>query len=150
MPVYSPTLFPATRAHEGRWEGTYTHINDSAEIEDQHSSVVHCLFPDDGGEVFYRQEIIFTWPDGRKRHDVFEGVPRGDALWYRTPTFEGKSWETDDGIILLSLNRLDEPGARFFEMIVMGESGEHRARTWHWFRNGRLYRRTLCDERRVA
>jgi hypothetical protein len=36
------------------------------------------------------------------------------------------------------------------EVIVMGEGGQHRARTWHWFRDGRLVRRTLCDEQRVA
>jgi hypothetical protein len=36
------------------------------------------------------------------------------------------------------------------EVIVMGEGGHHRARTWHWFREGRLVRRTLCDEQRVA
>ncbi|MEM1380645.1 MAG: hypothetical protein AAGH41_08475 [Pseudomonadota bacterium] len=100
--------------------------------------------------MFYRQHIHFTWPDGRERHDLFEGIPRDQALWYDTPTFTGKSWETDDGLVLLNLQRKDEPGARFFEIIVMGEGGTHRARTWHWFRDGRLYRRTLCDEKRVG
>lgn len=149
MPVYPKTMFPATRAHEGIWEGTYTHINQSTEIIDQHTSLVRCIFPDDGGEVFYRQEIQFTWEDGRTRSDAFEGIPRHGALWYETPVFIGKSWETDDGLVLLNLERLDEPGARFFEMIVMGDTRRHRARTWHWFRDGVLYRRTLCDERRV-
>ena len=150
MPVYPPTLFPATRAHAGVWEGTYTHIDRDAQIEDQHASRVICSFPDDGSDVFYRQEIQFTWPDGRVRHDVFEGIPKEGALWYDTPTFWGKSWETDDGLILLNLERKDEPGARFFEIIAMGEGGRHRARTWHWFRDGALYRRTLCDENRVG
>jgi hypothetical protein len=141
--------FPATRAHEGVWEGVYTHINAAAEIEDRHATRVICEFPSEG-EVVYRQHILFTWEDGRVRSDVFEGVERDGALWYDTPTFRGRSWETDDGLILLNLQRKDEPGAHFFEIIAMGATGEHRARTWHWFRNGKLYRRTLCDEVRVS
>ncbi|NRA28616.1 MAG: hypothetical protein HRU11_00010 [Parvularculaceae bacterium] len=148
MPHYPPDLFPATRAHEGVWQGTYTHLNAAAEIEDQHASTVFCEFPDDDGKVFYRQRIHFSWQDGRDRHDVFEGIPKDGALWYDTPTFHGKSWEAGDGVILLNLQRKDEPGAHFFEIIAMGTNG-HRARTWHWFREGQLYRRTLCDERRV-
>ncbi|MEM0986575.1 MAG: DUF3598 family protein [Pseudomonadota bacterium] len=150
MPVYPPEMFPATRAHAGVWEGTYTHINIAAEIEDRHQTRVVCEFPDDGGDVFYRQHIEFKWEDGRSRRDLFEGRPQDGKLHYDTQTFHGFSWETDDGLILLNLQRKDEPGANFFEIIAMGEGGTHRARTWHWFRDGQLYRRTLCDERRVG
>ena len=146
----SDLSFPATRAHVGIWEGTYTHINADAQIEDRHRSRVICEFPDDGGNVFYRQRIEFTWPDLRARHDIFEGRVSGARLIYDTPTFHGESWETSDGLILLNLLRKDEPGANFFEIIAMGSTGQHRARTWHWFRNGTLYRRTLCDESRVG
>ncbi len=150
MPNYPKDLFSATRAHKGIWEGTYTHIDDQGVIEDQHATKVICEFPDDGGDVFYRQHIQFKWDDGRTRNDMFEGIPRGGKLWYDTPNFQGPSWETDDGLILLNLQRKDEPGAHFFEIIMMGDTGEHRARTWHWFRNGKLYRRTLCNETRVG
>lgn len=146
----STHLFPATRAHEGIWEGSYLHLNTAADIEDRHASRVTCEFPADGGPVFYRQHIKFTWPDGRIRNDMFEGRVEGDCLIYDTPSFCGKSWETADGLILLNLQRKDEPGAHFLEIIAMGSTGKHRARTWHWFRDGRLYRRTLCDESRVA
>ncbi|MEO0981016.1 MAG: hypothetical protein AAFX03_00020 [Pseudomonadota bacterium] len=149
-PPYPKDLFPATRAHEGVWEGTYTHLNAAAEVEDRHRSRVVCEFPDDGGPVFYRQHIRFEWEDGRVREDVFEGAPRAGRLWYDTPTFSGSSWETHDGLILLNLARKDEPGANFFEVIAMGEGGRRRARTWHWFRDGALYRRTLCDEARIG
>ncbi|GGY38644.1 DUF3598 family protein [Parvularcula lutaonensis] len=139
--------FPATRAHEGTWRGVYTHLDEAGRLIDRHRSVVECAFPDDG-EVFYRQTIRFDWEDGRVREDVFEGQVDGDKLRYDTETFCGVSWETDDGLILLSLQRKDEPGTHFYEIICMGEGGRNRARTWHWFREGRLYRRTLCDEMR--
>jgi len=150
MARYPKDMFLATRAHEGVWEGVYTHVNRMAQIEDTHRSKVVCEFPDDGGEVFYRQYITFNWDDGRERKDLFEGVPHNGKLHYDTPTFHGVSWETDDGLILLNLQRKDEPGANFFEIIAMGDNGEHRARTWHWFKDGKLYRRTLCDETRVS
>lgn len=141
--------FPATRAHEGVWEGVYTHLNANAEIEDRHEARVICEFPA-GSDVFYRQHIRFTWADGRRHEDVFEGYVRGAVIQYDTPRFYGKSWETEDGLVLLNLHRKDEPGASFFELIAMGDTGKHRARTWHWFRDGRLFRRTLCDESRIA
>ena len=77
------------------------------------------------------------------------GVYREGRLWWDTETFHGSAWETHDGMILLNLERKDDPGARFFEIIVMGETGKHRARTWHWFKDGKLFKRTLCDEWRV-
>ena len=143
-------LFPATRAHEGIWEGTYHHLNEAGEIVDVHASRVICEFPSDAGQVFYRQHIEFSWDDGRIRRDRFDGIVDGTCLRYDTPTFSGRSWETEDGLLLLNLQRKDEPGAMFYEIIAMGATGEHRARTWHWFRDGKLYRRTLCDERRIS
>ena len=143
------SVFPGMRAHEGVWTGTYTHLDASGMVEDRHASHVVCEFPD-SGPVFYRQTITFNWPDGRERRTTFEGVIRDGAVWFDTPTFHGRSWETDDGLILLNLERKDEPGGRFFEIICMGEGGRYRARTWHWFRDGQLYRRTLCDEVRAG
>lgn len=141
--------FPAMRAHAGIWEGTYTHLDQEGVVEDRHRARVVCEFPENG-EVFYRQHIFFEWEDGRVRDDRFDGVIRDGAVWFDTPTFHGRSWETDAGIVLLHLDRKDEPDACFQEVILMGEGGRHRARTWHWFRDGRLFRRTLCDEVRAG
>ena len=99
---------------------------------------------------FYRQTINLTHPDGSQTEAGFDGYDRGDHLWFDTPTFIGKSWETADGVVLLNLKRKDEPGAHFVEAIIMAEGGRHRARTWHWFKDGQLYRRTLCDETKIA
>jgi len=143
------TDFPAMRAHEGIWEGTYTHLRQDHSIEDQHKARVTCLFPSDG-DVFYRQIVHFTWADGREHHNQFDGIIRDGVIWFDTPTFSGKTWETDDGLVLLNLNRKDERGSTFFELIAMGEGGKHRARTWHWFKDGQIYRRTLCNESRIS
>ena len=144
----SELKFPAHRAHLGVWEGTYRHIDIEAQEEELIKSHVICEFP--GTDVFYRQTIALTHPDGSVTNAGFDGVDRGDHLWFDTPTFVGKSWETEDGVVLLYLQRKDEPGAHFVEVIIMAKGGRNRARTWHWFKDGHLYRRPLCDEVRVS
>lgn len=117
-------------------------------LVDQHDSRVVCEFPAEG-PFAYIQHNHFLWPDGREVRATLPGVFRDGRLWWDLPTFAGCAWESD-GLILLDLQRRDEPGAAFKEIIVMGETGTHRARTWHWFKDGALYRRTLCDETRFA
>lgn len=141
--------FPAHRAHEGIWEGTYRHLGADGALEEMVRSRVVCEFPTQG-EVFYRQSIELTNAAGEVHMAQFDGVARGDHVWFDTPTFRGRSWESEDGVILLNLARKDEPGAHFVEVIILAEGGKTRARTWHWFKAGALYRRTLCDEVRVS
>ena len=141
-------IMPAMLKHEGIWEGTYRHIDAENEMIDIHHARVVCEFPSEG-PYGYIQRNLFTWGDGREYRSVLNGVLRDGKLCWDTETFDGSAWETDHDLILLNLNRKDEPGANFFEIICMGESGVDRARTWHWFRDGRLYKRTLCDETRI-
>ena len=141
------STFPAMRAHEGVWEGTYTHLDAAGAEIDRHAARVVCECPASGAP-FYIQHITFTWPDGRVREDRFDGLVEGDVVRFDTPTFTGKAWESE-GVVLLHLDRKDEAGAHFVEAIILAPDGQTRARTWHWLKDGRLIRRTLCDERRV-
>ena len=108
-----------------------------------------CEFPENG-EFAYIQHNLFIWPDGKEQRYTLPGRLQDDKLWWDTPTFSGCAWQTDFDIILLNLTRKDEVGANFFEMITLGETGKHRARTWQWFREGQLYKRTLCTESKVS
>lgn len=136
--------FPAMRAHEGVWTGTYTHVDADGALIERHASRVVCEFPA-CRDLFYIQHITFTWPDGRVREDRFDGAIEGDRVIFDTPTFFGAAWESGE-LVLLHLDRKDEPGAYFVEVIALAEGGRRRARTWHWFKDGALIRRTLCDE----
>jgi hypothetical protein len=146
------TRFPAMRAHEGVWTGIYTHLDAGGAEVDRHRARVVCEFPpgaqtgaETGAEPFYIQHISFTWPDGRVREDRFDGWIEGARIVFDTPSFTGAAWESGD-LVLLHLDRKDEPGAYFVEIIVLAPGGKSRARTWHWFKDGALIRRTLCDE----
>jgi hypothetical protein len=139
---------PSMLRHEGLWEGDYHHFDSAGALIDQHRVRIRCEFPD-SGPYAYIQHNLFTWPDGRQHRAVLPGVLQGDRLYWDVDTFHGYAWETRDGILLLNLTRKDEPGAHFCEMIVMGADGTHRARSWQWFRGGKLFKLTMCNEWRV-
>ncbi|MEM9287409.1 MAG: hypothetical protein AAGA36_03650 [Pseudomonadota bacterium] len=140
-------VMPTMLNHEGVWVGEYQHIDLEGHIVDAHSSHIVCEFPDDGPYA-YVQYNTFTWPDGQVFKAELPGTLKDGALWWDVDTFHGKAWETTEGLILLHLVRKDLEGGEFFEIIVPGGDGKTRARTWHWFQYGTLFKRTLCNEKR--
>ncbi|MFC7293050.1 hypothetical protein [Hirschia litorea] len=140
---------PTMAKHAGIWEGIYTHIDVDANVIDRHKTRVVCEFPTEGEHV-YIQHNHFMWEDGREYKARLPGVYRDGRLWWDLDTFHGSSWETDEGLIMLDLDRKDDPGANFYEIIALGKTGQHRARTWHWFKDGKLFKRTLCDETKIG
>ncbi len=138
-------VMPSILAHAGTWQGTYRHIDLKGNLLDSHNATVRCDFPETGPYA-YIQYNHFVWEDGREMRAELPGTLRDGKLWWDLPTFHGCCWEAADGVLLLSLDRRDDPGARYLEIIVMGEIGKDRARTWHWFKDGKLFKRTLCDE----
>ncbi|MEO9469822.1 hypothetical protein [Parasphingorhabdus sp.] len=142
-------IMPGMLKHEGKWEGVYRHIDTENREVDRHQALVECIFPAEG-PFAYIQKNIFTWDDGREYRSTLNGVLREGKLWWDNENFNGCGWETDFGLVLLNLDRKDDPDANFYEIICLGDDGNHRSRTWHWFKHGKLFKRTLCDEHRVA
>lgn len=142
------SAMPNMIRHEGRWEGEYRHIDRDGSLVDFHRMTTRCEFPLEG-EFAYIQYNVLRWDDGRSAERSFGGVFRDGLLWWDTDRFHGHGWETMDGIVMLRLDRKDEPGVRFTEMIELSDDGQSRARTWQWFRDGVPFRRTLCDEWRT-
>jgi hypothetical protein len=140
---------PLMLRHAGIWQGTYRHIEANGALLETHSARVECVFPT-SGPYAYIQHNHFTWDDGREYRASLDAVLRDGKLWWDNDNFRGCGWESDFGLILLNLQRKDDTGANFYEMICMGDDGKHRSRTWHWFKNGKLFKRTLCDEELVA
>ncbi len=142
-------LMPAVLEHAGVWQGTYRHIDENGETLDFHKSRVQCFFPEKG-PVVYIQRNQFNWENGKVFNVEFDGVIRNDRIYWDTETFKGYGWVASPNVFLLELQRKDEPGAWFYESIVMGADKKHRARTWHWFKEGVCYKRTLCNESLVV
>ncbi len=140
-----PSLF----AHEGSWEGSYRHVSRDFELLDQHRMVTRCEFPDDGPFAYVQHNRILR-PGEPDTERSFGGSLQGGRIWWDTDRFSGWGWEAGGGVFMLQLQRKDEPGVRFTEMIEISADGRTRSRTWQWFADGTPMRRTLCDEWKVG
>jgi hypothetical protein len=58
-------------------------------------------------------------------------------------------WEVDDFTLYLRFGYRDDPTIEVCEMIQISKDGQNRARTWHWFRDEKLFQVTLTNERRA-
>ncbi len=136
------------RRHEGTWTGRYQHVDLAGTLVDSHDSRVECVFPQ-GGKYAYVQRNTFDWDDGRQERFEFFGELQGDRLYWDNERFKGYAWKTEHDVILLRLNRKDEPATMFLETIILEDGKDTRVRTWHWFTDGVPVRRTLCNEART-
>lgn len=140
---------PDMLRHEGEWEGVYRHVERDGTLIDQHRMWTRCEFPA-AGPYAYIQHNHLRWDDGRELHYEFGGAFDGELLRWDIDRFSGHGWQTREGTVMLRLDRKDEPGVHFIEMINLSADGRTRARTWQWFRDGTPFKRTLCDEWRIA
>ncbi len=140
---------PVLVRHEGQWAGTYITVDVNGKILDQHQSLLTCVFPE--GESYpYVQTNRYTWADGKVEEYQFPGAYRDKSLWFDTERIEGRAWEADEHIVILKFSYKEIPDAYVYEMIHLSACNNHRGRTWHWFKKGELYQRTLIKEERVT
>jgi hypothetical protein len=135
--------------HEGEWKGTYTHVDLDGTVVDRHESHLTCRFPNSDDGIAYHQTNTYMWPDGRTEVHEFPATYANGNIWFDTARIRGHAWEIDDNTIVLTWVYKERPEMYLYEMIQLSRDGNHRARTWHWFQDDRLYRRTLIDEQRV-
>ncbi len=136
---------PAMLRHEGEWDGWYRDFDLDGRLLDERRVATLCVFPDEG-EHHYIQHNTLRWSDGREAEYRFGGRLEGDHLLWRTDRFEGYGWQTRDDTLMLRLDRLDVANAYYLEMISIAPDDATRARTWQWFKDGKPWKRTLCDE----
>lgn len=140
---------PVLARHEGSWEGEYVHVDPAGNILDRHRAELTCSFPTDG-EWPYFQVNTYTWADGRREEIRFPAAYHDKQIWFDTDRIDGRAWEIDDKTVILTWVYKQDAGNYLYEMIQIDASGNNRARTWHWFENGEIVRRTLIKEHRVS
>ena len=138
---------PVLVRHEGEWRGEYIHIDADGNVTDRHASLLVCAFPE-SGRFDYFQTNTYTWDDGRREQIDFPATYRDGRIWWDNDRIVGSAWEVDDRTIVLNWRRKDLPGSYLYEMIQINAGNDRRGRTWHWFIDDELIRRTLIKERR--
>jgi len=146
---------PLVADQEGVWDGEYVHFDAEHREIDRHRSRLVCrLFDGADGEARLVQSNIYHWDDGSREIRYFDGVFRDDRIWISNELIDG--WTASIGLdetgrsLMVAWVRVAEPDFRFYELITMAEDNDAKNRTWHWYRNGRLFQRTLINEVRVA
>jgi hypothetical protein len=152
MPTFKEQ-FPLLARHEGVWDGMYRYYNVAGDKIDEHQSRLVCRFPE-GATFDYEQSNFYSWADGRKDTREFPAMGKGDRIVFVSDLIDG--WAADvrlddnNRTTMLHWVRKGEPGVYLYEMIQISDCGNYRSRVWHWFREGRLFQRTLIDEQRVS
>jgi len=139
---------PVLARHEGEWSGNYTVVDITGKIIDQHDSYLSCQFPENS-PFSYHQINRYTWSNGKEEEHQFPGIYQDKKLWFDTERIQGKAWEVDDSSVILWFGYKQVPDLYLYEMIQISPDNNHRARTWHWFKNHQIYQRTLVQEERV-
>lgn len=139
---------PVLAQHEGDWMGTYTLIDTEGNILDKHDSHLTCQFPEHGPYSYY-QINRYCWSSGKREEHQFPGIYQDKKLWFDIERMQGYAWEVDNSSILLRFTYRAMPEIHLYEMIQISICGNRRARTWHWFKDDQLFRRTLIQEERM-
>lgn len=141
---------PLLARHEGVWDGFYRYYDAVGDKVDEHKSRLLCRIRDDAG---YHQTNLYRWADGRRDTRDFPAEIDGERLTFATD-IDGWAAAVDldehGRTMMLHWTRVDEPDMYLYEMIQISDDGSARARVWHWFREDRLFQRTLVDERKVS
>ena len=139
-----PVLF----RHQGEWKGTYTVVDTEGNIIDKYESHLSCEFPENG-DYSYQQINRYIWEDGKQEVHEFPGTFQDKRLIFDTERITGKAWEVDDSTIILWFSYKASPNAYLYEMINISPCNNYRFRTWHWFKNNQVFKRTLIQEERI-
>ncbi len=140
---------PVLVRHEGEWRGEYVHLDADNKVIDRHASHLVCGFPE-SGEYEYFQTNTYTWEDGKREELSLPAHYRDGRIWWDNERIVGSAWEADPRCIMLSWTRKDLPGSYLYEMIQINDANDKRGRTWHWFVDDELVRRTCIREQRTA
>jgi hypothetical protein len=141
---------PVVARHEGVWEGRFVEIDTDLSVVDRFETRISVdLSPD--GEWSYRQRNRYRWPDGTEATHDLPGTYEDGRIVFDTDYVQGEAWEAthDDRSVVLTWTRPEEPSVSYHEIITINAADDSRARTWHWFDEDGLMKRTLIEEERV-
>jgi hypothetical protein len=142
---------PIVAAQAGVWMGEYVHLDADHNEIDRHKSKLICrLFDGPDGEARLAQTNIYDWPDGSREVRYFDGVLQGNRINISNVNIDGwvapLAMDETGRTIMVLWTRAGEPDFRYYEMITVAEDGQAKNRTWHWYRSGRLFQRTIINE----
>ncbi|MGY0557778.1 MULTISPECIES: hypothetical protein [unclassified Lysobacter] len=144
---------PSLARHEGVWDGVYRYYDAEGNKYDEHRSRLICRFTGDE-KIPYHQTNQYSWADGKTEVRDFPTRYQFGRIIFDNELIYGWCAELPEDdhhrSLMLYWERVSDPGVWLYEMIQLSDCGRYRNRVWHWFRDGKLFQRTLIDEEFVT
>ncbi|MAN45268.1 MAG: hypothetical protein GYB49_11875 [Alphaproteobacteria bacterium] len=138
---------PVVSRGSGRWTGHNRMISPDGKLLDSYTVDTLSRFPTDGS-ADYSLHIIHTWPHGKQREIMILADYRNNQLEWRDRV-TGQMREIDDTTVYVTFAMTDDPSVQVRGLMNVSPDGTQRARTWHWFKNEKLFRLSLAWEERA-
>tara|TARA_R100000365_G_C2728312_1_gene59089 strand:- start:410 stop:790 length:381 start_codon:yes stop_codon:yes gene_type:complete len=122
-------------------------ISPDGKLLDSYTVDTLSRFPTDGS-ADYSLHIIHTWPHGKQREIMILADYRNNQLEWRDRV-TGQMREIDDTTVYVTFAMTDDPSVQVRGLMNVSPDGTQRARTWHWFKNEKLFRLSLAWEERA-
>lgn len=141
---------PLLARNEGIWEGWYRYYSaETGKLVDEHRSRLICRLKEEG-EFPYHQTNHYFWEDGRTDVRDFPASYADGRIWWDNDLIKGwaAAMKPDDfnRSTCLHWTRKGDDNLYLYEMIQLSDCGKFRSRTWHWYKDGKCFQRTLIDE----
>lgn len=147
-------LMPATARMEGTWEGTFRRFDANGVLTETLPSKIIVRFLEDGNVNDYSQTNITRRPDGTEQRIESVGKWDVDRLRFSNARLDGWAMDiAEDAAGLTSIFLMTfKDGSRMTvsEIVTLSADGQSRARATQYLVDGRIVRRTLIDEVKVA
>ncbi|MEP3225561.1 MAG: DUF3598 domain-containing protein [Parasphingorhabdus sp.] len=145
---------PLLVRHVGVWQGEYVHLDSKNREIDRHRSTLICRLTAHDATEQLVQSNIYDWPNQTREVRYFKATLSNDRLIIENENIVGwvapLSLDQTQRTVMVAWTKTDDPSFRYYEMITLAEDGNSKSRTWHWYHNGMLVKRTLVDEKLIS
>lgn len=141
---------PVLARHHGVWDGEYRKQKPCGMLIERHWVRCKVEVPASGDPGFILT-TRYWYSDGRITNQLFVGSYAGRrSLRFDDGRVTGWLREIDDESVMMRFAFVAMPDIHVVESIQIDGSGNHRARSWHWFSAGVQTAITLTDEWRIS
>lgn len=147
-------LMPTTARMEGTWQGTFRRYNADGVLNQTLASTVIVRFLEDGNAFDYSQTNITREGSGPEQRIESVGKWDVDRLRFSNARLDGWAMDVaEDPTGLTSIFVMtfkDGSGMTVSEIVSLSPDGKSRSRATQYLVGGKIVRRTLIDEVKIA
>lgn len=127
----------------GVWAGSYTVLATDGSLIERFDSRQEGRMEG----TTWTERVTYLRDGAEPDEHYFHATVDGDSVQFHNSDMWGETGRVGDEAIIFSFGWLARPDERIIE--VTRPAGDHRSRLWQHFRDGKLTKLTIIEERRV-